>query len=165
MWSVLIPVGFIVVCIIILIAHAVSLSNARERDMAAKYAREREEKSRQARIKREREQQIMQRNRIAELERRNKELEKQAERMKRANEAVARREFANEQRRLMTDSLRYDVMHRDNFRCVLCGSSAEDGVTLHVDHIFPVSKGGNTELSNLRTLCDRCNLGKGAKIE
>lgn len=74
--------------------------------------------------------------------------------------------FMYEQRRLMTDSLRYDVMQRDGFRCVLCGATTkEDGVKLHVDHITPISKGGRTELSNLRTLCERCNLGKRDKIE
>ncbi|MBQ8210361.1 MAG: HNH endonuclease [Clostridia bacterium] len=69
------------------------------------------------------------------------------------------------QRTLMTDKLRYDVLKRDNFRCKLCGISAKEGATLHVDHILPVSKGGKTEMTNLRTLCDRCNLGKGAKYD
>jgi hypothetical protein len=69
------------------------------------------------------------------------------------------------QRRIMTDSLRYDVMKRDNFRCVLCGRSAKDGVTLHVDHIRPVSKGGKTVMSNLRTLCADCNFGKSDKFD
>lgn len=69
------------------------------------------------------------------------------------------------ERAMMTDSVRYEVMRRDGFRCVLCGSRASDGVQLHVDHIMPVSKGGKTELSNLRTLCDRCNMGKRDKIE
>lgn len=69
------------------------------------------------------------------------------------------------ERAAMTDSLRYSVMARDNFACVLCGSTTDDGVKLHVDHIFPVSKGGKTTMSNLRTLCDRCNLGKGDRIE
>ncbi len=75
------------------------------------------------------------------------------------------KESAKFQRSLMTPSLRYDVMKRDNFKCVLCGRKASDGVTLHVDHIIPVSKGGKTEKQNLRTLCDACNLGKGAKLE
>lgn len=75
------------------------------------------------------------------------------------------RRFVREQRRLMSDSLRYDVMHRDGFRCQICGATAADGLKLHVDHIIPVSKGGKTELSNLRTLCERCNMGKGAKLE
>lgn len=65
----------------------------------------------------------------------------------------------------MTDSLRYDILHRDNFKCQICGASASDGVKLHVDHIIPISKGGKTEMSNLRTLCDRCNFGKRDKIE
>ena len=57
------------------------------------------------------------------------------------------------------------MLKRDNFQCQICGSSAQDGVKLHVDHIVPVSKGGKTILSNLRTLCDRCNMGKSDKLE
>ena len=51
-------------------------------------------------------------------------------------------------------------MKRDGLRCTLCGQTADDGVKLVVDHIKPVSKGGLTEMENLRTLCDRCNSGK-----
>ncbi len=69
------------------------------------------------------------------------------------------------ERARMTDSLRYDVMKRDGFRCQICGATQADGVKLHVDHIRPVSKGGKTVMSNLRTLCDRCNLGKSAKYD
>ena len=69
------------------------------------------------------------------------------------------------ERAKLNDSLRYDVLKRDGFRCQICGSSSQDGVKLHVDHIIPVSKGGKTTLSNLRTLCDRCNMGKSDKLE
>lgn len=69
------------------------------------------------------------------------------------------------ERSLMTSALRYDTLKRDKGRCVLCGATAEDGVKLHVDHILPVSKGGKTIPSNLRTLCDRCNLGKKDKYD
>lgn len=72
--------------------------------------------------------------------------------------------MVNQQRRLMTDSLRYDIFARDGFRCQICGASAAEGAKLHVDHIFPVSKGGKTEPGNLQTLCERCNLGKSNKI-
>ncbi len=63
--------------------------------------------------------------------------------------------------------VRYDVMRRDRFRCVLCGAipALELGVNLHVDHIVPLAEGGTRDPLNLRTLCDRCNLGKGRKIE
>jgi hypothetical protein len=59
-------------------------------------------------------------------------------------------------------SLRHSVMKRDAFRCVQCGRSPakERGVELHVDHIVPWSKGGETVIENLQTLCAECNLGK-----
>ena len=69
------------------------------------------------------------------------------------------------ERAKLTPSMRYDILKRDHFRCQICGSSSSDGVKLHVDHIVPVSRGGKTEPSNLRTLCDRCNLGKSSKLE
>lgn len=65
----------------------------------------------------------------------------------------------------ISDSLRYDVLRMSNFRCSICGASAQEGARLHVDHIIPVSKGGKSELSNLRVLCERCNVGKSNKIE
>ena len=69
------------------------------------------------------------------------------------------------QRKQMTPSLRYDILKRDKFCCVICGRSEKDGVKLHVDHIIPVSKGGKTVAENLRTLCDDCNLGKSDKYD
>ncbi len=69
------------------------------------------------------------------------------------------------QRKLMTPTLRYEIMQRDGFKCVLCGRTAEDGVKLQVDHIKPVSKGGKTIKENLRTLCNECNLGKRDKYD
>lgn len=48
--------------------------------------------------------------------------------------------------------LRHEVFKRDNYRCVECGASKDDGATLHIDHIIPVSKGGTDELSNLQTV-------------
>ena len=58
--------------------------------------------------------------------------------------------------------LRWKVLERDRFTCQGCGSSPSmtPGIVLHVDHIVPFSRGGETTYSNLQTLCDRCNLGK-----
>lgn len=63
--------------------------------------------------------------------------------------------------------LRFKVLSRDNFKCCACGASpAKDpSVELHVDHIIPWSKGGETELENLQTLCSKCNLGKSDLYE
>lgn len=60
-----------------------------------------------------------------------------------------------------------DVLSRDGFRCKACGADAgadagaDPLVRLDVDHIDPVSNGGKTVPMNLRTLCSRCNNGKG----
>lgn len=58
--------------------------------------------------------------------------------------------------------LRWHVLQRDRFSCCACGASPAltPGVVLHVDHRVPWSKGGETELDNLQTLCSVCNLGK-----
>jgi hypothetical protein len=58
--------------------------------------------------------------------------------------------------------LRFRVMKRDNFSCCACGASPAlmPGLTLHVDHINPWSRGGETIEENLQTLCEPCNLGK-----
>ena len=58
--------------------------------------------------------------------------------------------------------LRFEVLYRDKFTCRFCGASPtkDPAVTLHVDHIIPWSKGGETTLDNLQTLCAKCNLGK-----
>jgi hypothetical protein len=59
--------------------------------------------------------------------------------------------------------LRFKVLSRDSFRCRSCGASpaTQQAVLLEVDHIVPWSKGGETTLDNLQTLCSDCNQGKG----
>lgn len=59
--------------------------------------------------------------------------------------------------------LRFIVMKKGNFKCAACGRSpAKDtNIELHVDHIIPWSKGGETVIDNLQTLCSKCNIGKG----
>ncbi len=62
--------------------------------------------------------------------------------------------------------LRFKIMHRDNFKCKKCGRSpaTDPNVVLHIDHIMPYSKGGETIPDNLETLCDKYNLGKSDLI-
>lgn len=73
--------------------------------------------------------------------------------------------FKKLQRKKVTTSMRFEVFKRDDYRCQICGasSSKDQNVTLHLDHIIPVSKGGETVVSNLQTLCSHCNLGKSDK--
>lgn len=70
-----------------------------------------------------------------------------------------------QERKNMNDDIRYNVLKRDNFTCQKCGITSKDGAKLEVDHIIPVSKGGKTVMSNLQTLCDRCNSGKSDKTK
>ncbi|EPB3353881.1 HNH endonuclease [Escherichia coli] len=63
----------------------------------------------------------------------------------------------------ITKKIRFEVFKRDGFKCQYCGSSAPD-VILHVDHINPVSKGGDNDMMNLITSCDSCNGGKSDKL-
>lgn len=70
---------------------------------------------------------------------------------------------ANRTSRTINQRLRFLVLARDNFSCCTCGASpAKDGgiTKLHVDHIIPWSRGGETTMDNLQTLCEKCNLGK-----
>lgn len=62
--------------------------------------------------------------------------------------------------------MRFLVMKRDNFKCCLCGASpaTNPSIELHIDHIKPWSKGGETTFDNLQTLCSKCNLGKSNLI-
>lgn len=78
---------------------------------------------------------------------------------------VSRKETYLERRKLTT-KLRFRIFDRDNYRCMMCGADAatDSSVRLDVDHVVPISKGGKTIPENLRTLCSRCNNGKGAAL-
>jgi len=57
---------------------------------------------------------------------------------------------------------RLAIYMRDGLACVWCGSSLEDeGVTLSLDHIVPVSQGGKNISRNLVTSCRKCNSVRG----
>ena len=55
-------------------------------------------------------------------------------------------------RKQLSKTLRFEVFKRDSFKCQYCGKSAPE-VTLEVDHIIPVAKGGSNEIFNLITSC------------
>jgi 5-methylcytosine-specific restriction endonuclease McrA len=81
------------------------------------------------------------------------------------NQPRRRTEIRNKEKRNIPLKLRLDVLKRDKFRCVFCGSSPaiETGVVLHIDHKLAFSKGGKTTIENLQCLCGDCNLGKGKR--
>lgn len=57
-------------------------------------------------------------------------------------------------------AIRSAAMARDGRRCVYCGDTSGP---FHFDHLFPVSKGGGNDLSNIVVSCVPCNMSKGSK--
>lgn len=68
-------------------------------------------------------------------------------------EEAKRKQDAKKQ---MNRKLRYEVLQRDGFKCVLCGAKE----LLQIDHIIARCNGGEDTETNLRTLCIDCNIGK-----
>lgn len=62
--------------------------------------------------------------------------------------------------------MRAKVLIRDACICKMCGDSPakNPNAVLHVDHILPWSKGGETVEENLQTLCSICNIGKSDMV-
>ena len=63
-------------------------------------------------------------------------------------------------RKPLSKKVRFEVFKRDGFTCAYCGATPPK-VILQVDHIVPVSGGGNNSIDNLVTSCQPCNIGKG----
>jgi hypothetical protein len=66
-------------------------------------------------------------------------------------------------RKPITKKIRFNVFKRDGFKCQYCGQTPPT-VTLEIDHIDPVSRGGSDSIHNLLTACFDCNRGKGAGL-
>lgn len=56
---------------------------------------------------------------------------------------------------------RLRILARDGYQCLKCGTNND----LCMDHIVPISRGGETDDDNLQTLCRTCNLQKGTATE
>jgi len=55
------------------------------------------------------------------------------------------------------------ALEAPKIRCYLCGEIIPLGKR-HVDHIYPLSKGGKHIPSNLAIACQTCNISKSAKL-
>ncbi|MBD2318482.1 HNH endonuclease [Phormidium tenue] len=61
--------------------------------------------------------------------------------------------------------LRKYVFERNNYQCQSCHKIDLTAKNLQVDHIIPLAQGGANDLSNLQTLCAKCNREKSAKLD
>ena len=57
--------------------------------------------------------------------------------------------------------IREFIFKRDGYKCLKCGSLTK----LSIDHIMPISLGGDNTISNLQTLCTSCNSTKKDKFK
>jgi len=64
------------------------------------------------------------------------------------------------EREPIPDWMRRAALDRDQGICRYCGRRA---MTLHLDHVMPVSQGGRSTIENLVTTCAKCNLKKGGR--
>lgn len=58
--------------------------------------------------------------------------------------------------------LRDRILDRDRGICQLCGTPVDP--EFHIDHIYPVSRGGATNAGNLQLAHPMCNIRKGARV-
>lgn len=54
------------------------------------------------------------------------------------------------------------IVARDNGTCHLCGKKCRPD-EIHLDHLVPLSRGGDHSAANLRVACAACNLSKRAE--
>lgn len=50
------------------------------------------------------------------------------------------------------------------YGCFWCGLPFAEGDRIHVDHVWPLSRGGHHAVRNLVPACERCNLAKHASL-
>jgi len=67
---------------------------------------------------------------------------------------------AKNRARRIPKSTRNYVLSRDGYQCQYCGSTED----LHIDHIYPFSRGGPSTKENLQVLCASCNLEKSDRV-
>ena len=65
-------------------------------------------------------------------------------------------------RKIVPESVRLLILERDEFACVYCAAT-EDDERLGIDHVIPVSQGGDNSLNNLVACCRGCNSAKGGR--
>ncbi|AHJ28806.1 HNH endonuclease [Nodularia spumigena CS-584] len=71
----------------------------------------------------------------------------------------------NKTRRIpIPPSVRKYVFERDKYQCQSCGKTKLE-TNLTIDHIIPLARGGQNDLSNLHTLCFTCNRQKTDNLD
>lgn len=72
---------------------------------------------------------------------------------------IAERDYKHKTRRAPIAKHRYEIIERDNSTCRYCGKVLRIK-EIHIDHVVPYSRGGETVSENLVVACATCNLSK-----
>lgn len=80
----------------------------------------------------------------------------------RANDGHARRR-ARKADATIEHFTRQEIIDRDKSTCHLCGKHC-DPIDIHLDHVIPLSRGGDHSRENVKVACSQCNMRKGARI-
>ncbi len=121
------------------------------------YAAKNKEKVREAKAKSYDAAKVARRIKIEDWQKRNPEKYKEIRRAATLNR-VARKALAPGKYSVKDIRKLYDGQ---NGKCPICEKSLLEGY--HVDHVIPLSKGGDNWPSNLQLLCPACNMAKGAQ--
>lgn len=108
------------------------------------------------------------RNQMAELRKIDYERRIAIERASRKKRKEAQRPLKNARQQIRNRLIaknNYDLKPKEilklyNSNCYNC----ETNEALSIDHIIPLSRGGNHSIGNLMTLCRKCNSSKGNKL-
>jgi 5-methylcytosine-specific restriction endonuclease McrA len=61
-----------------------------------------------------------------------------------------------------------EIFIRDDYSCIYCGREMlqdfDDWMSLEVDHLVPIARGGSDSLDNRVTSCNVCNRLKGSYV-
>jgi len=74
-----------------------------------------------------------------------------------------RKDFPKYRRAVIDIHVRIGIFRRDGYCCKHCGEQFSRN-QLELDHIKPISTGGDDSIENLQTLCRTCNRKKGNRF-
>lgn len=92
------------------------------------------------------------------------------ERKRQATKDVSHRRRARKRGAKVGRVVRAEVLARDDYVCHLCGQETLPGEGQHhpryptLDHLIPLSRGGEHSMENVATACFRCNTRRSNKL-
>lgn len=90
-------------------------------------------------------------------------LDQRWERRSQRNLDVGARRRARKRGATIEHFTRQEIIDRDDATCHICGKRCEPR-EIHLDHVIPLSRGGEHSRANVKVACAECNIRKGATM-